>query len=795
MATIGSLIVAISGSTSGLRKALDQANDMVEATRSRFAGLGAAIQTGLGGAAAAGIVALGGVAVAATNMAGQMRSATGDLVAGLGVAQDEALALREAAVQVYQFDRSGLVDDLGEATAGIIEVRRQMELLTNNELAQATQQSLNFASRFDENLSEVAGSANVLMKDFQLSATQAFDALTFGAQSGLNNSKDLLTTISEYGPALAATGFSAQQMFSIFAAGQSGPLGIDRITDLTMEFGRRMREEADAVRPLLAGMGLDYDQIAASVARGESTFADYFDRIVVGINAIADPTARAQAQILAFGDAAGDLGPDFTRSLSSTLTTLDDMAGATDSLTAKYENFGQMFEVLKRQALVAIAPIGEKFLELGSRFMPQVLAAMDQLAASIPVMLAVILPALDNFSNYIFSTVLPTLQVWGAWFINQGVPAIRAFLVPIIGALLPGLQQLAAWVGQIATTVLPLLGQAFQFVADNAALIGPIVAVVGAAIVALTGPVSLIAVALVGLATAWANNWGNIQGITASVMAWITANVWPVIQAGITWITDTALPTLAAIWRVTWQAIQTTVQNVLPIIGAVQSAFLVASEGDWQAFGVNLRRAWDQAWALIQQGLSSAGAFLLQAMINLANSLWQAVANINWFEVGANVIWGIVAGVSATMGALTRAVENAAQAALEAAQGFLGISSPSTVFQTQVGHQMVEGLITGLEAGQGQVAESVNSWVDVGSTLPTINVPDMARPQPELEFPDLGQAQVNVTGPDLRPQLGGGGDNITINLALHLDGQTEPEKTRQAARGGVLEALRAAGLR
>lgn len=121
--------------------------------------------------------------------------------------------------------------------------------------------------------------------------------------------------------------------------------------------------------------------------------------------------------------------------------------------------------------------------------------------------------------GWIITTGLPALQQFGDWFMTVGWPAIQPFVVLIISQLIPGLQQLGMWAMQIGQAVLPVLGQAFSVLANNANIVLPILGALGAVILAITSPVTALIGAIVLLGTAWANNWLNIQGITAGVMA------------------------------------------------------------------------------------------------------------------------------------------------------------------------------------------------------------------------------------------------------------------------------------
>jgi hypothetical protein len=71
--------------------------------------------------------------------------------------------------------------------------------------------------------------------------------------------------------------------------------------------------------------------------------------------------------------------------------------------------------------------------------------------------------------------------------------------------------------------------------------------------------------------------------------------------------------------------------------------------------------------------------------------------------VGRNILEGIANGIRNGLGIITEAAKTAASNALEAAKGFLGIKSPSTVFAEEVGEPSAEGFGEGFARRMGQI--------------------------------------------------------------------------------------------
>jgi phage-related protein len=73
--------------------------------------------------------------------------------------------------------------------------------------------------------------------------------------------------------------------------------------------------------------------------------------------------------------------------------------------------------------------------------------------------------------------------------------------------------------------------------------------------------------------------------------------------------------------------------------------------------------------------------------------------------IGENIIQGIKNGIENGIEAVKDMARRAAQAALDAAKSLLGISSPSRVFDLQVGRPSMDGLVRGLEHGSRGVID------------------------------------------------------------------------------------------
>lgn len=91
-------------------------------------------------------------------------------------------------------------------------------------------------------------------------------------------------------------------------------------------------------------------------------------------------------------------------------------------------------------------------------------------------------------------------------------------------------------------------------------------------------------------------------------------------------------------------------------------------------------------------GLLNAIPKIVAAIPRIVSSIRQSFSAINWGDIGRNIIQGIANGLANAAGAIVDAAKAAANKALEAAKNFLGIKSPSKVFEMEVGRMMALGM-------------------------------------------------------------------------------------------------------
>lgn len=717
---------------------------------------------GLGGLQTVGKVALGGIAAgaglvatgiglignAAFGVANDVAAATGEIQAALGTTTEESARLAGIARDVWGNNFAG---SISEAASAVGLVRQQLGDLSNTELKNAAEDAFRLSDNFGIDVVESVDAANTLMQQFGLTSDQAFDFIAKGVQNGLNRSGDFLDTIGEYSTQFSSGGASAAQFFSLLESGlQGGMLGTDKAADAFKEFRVRIQDGSTLTAESLEMIGISADELSARMADGSLTAADAFTMVVDALNEVDDENVRMQAGVGLLGTQFEDLGTEGALALSLIGTSMEEMAGATDTLDAKYNNLGSMFEGLKRRGLLALEPIGNVLLGLANNAMPLVEQAFAVFETTIVPAIETAAGVVQSFINNLSEGMSPlNAFIEAIWDIAP--PEVLAFLTDLRDNILPGL---SAWFSENVSPVLDMvagfvswqdvltgLGIAIATVVIPAAitLIGSILAI-AAPIVAIIGAVAL-------LRAAWENNWGGIQEKTAAVVAFVQGiiaglqafwqvhgdtilakgqAVWLGIQTAVNTavvfiqnIVTTVMNALQAFWQThgdtikniaqtAWNFIKTHIDTTLAVIKSVFAAFKAAFEGDWRSFGSNLRNAWDTAWNYIKTTLQNAGSALLNAVQTIINNIVNKFNSTNWGELGRNIIDGIVQALADGAAAVVAKITEIGQAAWEAWQGFWNASSPSKLAM-QGAKNVTDGLLVQWNRDQDVLANAAAS--------------------------------------------------------------------------------------
>ena len=506
---LGSAVLELSTDDTKLTEGIENAKTTTKSGMTALKGL----VLGVGAAGAGAVAAVG---AAAFDISRQVEETTVLLQAQLDVTAEEAERLGQVALDVFENNFGGSVNEAG---AALTLLSQQMDDIEGKEQALA-EAAFSISDAFGQPIEEIIAAASTLSDEFdEIDPTAAFDLIAAGFQRGLDKSGDFLESVGEYSNLFADADFSAAEFFSTMESGQEGGmLGTDKIADAVKEFQVRITDGSKDVVAGLEAVGLDVATVYESLKSGDATMKDIFDDVVVSLNAMEDPIERNRAAVQLFGTQAEDLGPQFTEGIDTGLVSLEEMRGSAEDLAVQYDEMGSSLGGVWREILVAISPLTDKILDL-------------------------------------ITDLLPKFSAW----LTENIPAMSEWFTSTWTAAEPFVSGFATG----AVTIFSWLQDFWAWLSANETLMVASFLAIGAAIVVAMGPVSLAVAAISGIVLAVGlikDNWDTIEAYfttlwenvnTAFSTGWtnlVTAVLTPWVEAvaGITtiwsgisqWFTD-----------------------------------------------------------------------------------------------------------------------------------------------------------------------------------------------------------------------------------------------------------------
>lgn len=446
--------------------------------------------------------AVGGIAVAtgkAVVEAGKYLAELGDdynkamnqLSASTGATGDELDALGESVKNIYA---QNLGEDFNDVAEGLAATQKASDL-AGEALEQATAAGFVLRDTFDYDISESARAASALMKNFNISAEEAYGLIATGAQNGADKNGDLLDTLNEYSAQFAALGLSADQfMGSLVEGADAGLFSIDKVADAVKEFNIRAKDGSDSSAEAFKGLGLNSDKMfAAFAAGGETAQAAFFDT-VEALNKLEDPLKRNEIGVALFGSQFEDLEAGILPVLGDIETAAYDGAAALQQINdVKYNDLGSAFEAVKRSAEVALLPMASMIANTLTSLAPILTDTFEEISPVITDTLNACMPFVQDFLVGMGDTlkkVMPMVTELAAGILPLLAQLVGSFLLPplmqLIEALLPP-------VVSLLNAIMPLLSPLLAILEPIASVLGTIVGWVSKIVSFGSGVISKIA--------------------------------------------------------------------------------------------------------------------------------------------------------------------------------------------------------------------------------------------------------------------------------------------------------------
>ncbi len=498
----------------------------------------------LGGIAAVGATAGGAIAGYLIKSGTDYIRTMNDVSAQTGMTGDE---LKEFGDTTREIWKSGGGENLQEVADALVNIK-QASGLAGDELKTAAENALLVKDTFGYEVEESTKAATALMKNFGITADEAYGLISVGSQKGADKNGDLLDTLNEYSVHYQNLGLDADQFVtSLISGAEAGSFSIDKVGDAVKEFSIRSQDGSDATIGAFEQIGLDAETMTAAFSMGGEAAEAAFFQTIDALNAMEDPFEQNQAGVALFGTMFEDLG-------DGVLDTLGNMSGASvDAKEAleqmekvKYNDLGYSLEQVKRSMQDAFIPSAEKIGQAMYDIMPEIKAGFEDLA-----------PVIGTLGEG-FVAILPVIMD----FLKQMMP----ILGDLIKQLTPFLTELFVKFGEIFSLVAPML---LNLVTT---LLPPLMAIIDAIIPPLMQVLQGILPPILELATALAPVIGIIASLLGTALTQAINIVMPIVQnlIGIfTNLLEFITNIFAGNWGAAWENIVGIFENIVGYLSGI----------------------------------------------------------------------------------------------------------------------------------------------------------------------------------------------------------------------------------
>lgn len=546
---------------------LDSADKKVGKLTKSVIGLGAAVATMAVGIGAAGLAA-------ATKYEEAMKHIEG--ATGMAAAQMEET--REIAKNLYSQNFGEDWQDLGSAIANVQQVTK----LAGAELENTTKNALLLRDTFGFELNESIKSTDTMMRQFGITSEQAMGLIAQGAQAGLDKSGELMDSANEYANQFKSLGFSASEMFDVFAAGSAeGVFQLDKVGDAVKEFNIRSKDGSASSIEAFEMLGLNAEKMMQTFAAGGPAARQAFSDVVSMISDVADPVAKNNIGVALMGSQFEDLEATVISAMGSAGKQFDMTKNTLGELQQiKMSKPMEAFRSFGRQIETGILiPIGQKLLPPLSEFGKWLTSHKPQIDAVGEAIGTTLGNAIDRVSGFV-AELLPHLQSFGG-FLYEGFQVVAPVVGDIYNSLAEVVGMVTEWEGFLPVVV----GLTAAFVSYKAVVIGAATAtrlqtlwtqratvVTKLATIATRAlslamslnPIGIVVALLVGLGVALVTAYKKSETFRN-----IVNGVWSSIKTGFAATLDFFRVTIPEMWERVWTKTKDVAERIKGTVGGI----------------------------------------------------------------------------------------------------------------------------------------------------------------------------------------------------------------------------------
>ncbi|WP_350494462.1 phage tail tape measure protein [Peribacillus frigoritolerans] len=584
-----------------------------------FAAAGAAIATSM--------AAIGGAALKA---AVDFDNATSTMQVRLGMTSEEAEKFAKLGQTIWQ---DGWGENINEVTTNIAKVQQYMQDLNETDMNAIVEGAYTIQEAFGIEVGETIKATSVLMKNFNVSSTEAMDLYMAALQKGGDYSDEFMDSVREYSPQFAAMGISAEQMFEMFITGaQAGAWNLDKIADAVKEFNIRAQDGSKLTAESFQAIGLDAQKMGADIAAGGTKGEAAFQATVMALSKMEDDVARNQVGVGLFGTQWEDVRKEVILALGQADGSLGKFEGSMKQAQKTLEEgFGKKMTQVWRDIQAALIPLGLTLLSVAQDNMPRIQEATKKMGEElakvdwqsmidravdfaknvVPPIVKALGDIVKFFANMDESTAKFTLAFAGIAAVIGPIALVLSSVINVFGALFGVLGKLGGPLAKIGGWFMKLM---------------PLVKGIGVFFAGISAPVWGVIAAIAGVIAIGVLLWKNWDKVKE-----VGAKVWDSVSEAVSGAMDSAS-------------------------GAVNSAVAWISES-WDSLvqmATNFGTMVSNAWKTCVDGILLA----FQWMKDTATALWTGIVNgilaliTPFITFALNLFTSMKTGISTIFGGL-----------------------------------------------------------------------------------------------------------------------------------------------
>lgn len=589
---------------------------------------------------------------------------------------------RDVMNEIYRNNYGESFDDVADAMGVVVQTFGELD---NASLQNITQKAIALRDTFDFDYQETMRAVNSLMKQYGITADEAFNLIAQGAQKGLNQNGDLLDTINEYSVQFATAGYSADQMFNMLANGaESGTWSVDKLGDAVKEFNIRAKDGtiSEALVEYQNQLKLTDQDVAylnTLMEQGGERGQKAYNIILERLGAVRDDTTKYQAGVALFGTMWEDLGETTVQSLmkteggiSSTKAAMDELTNTKyDTLSSAMEGLGRVIQTdLLQPVANMLAPVIKDLVEWAIQNMPTIGPIITGIAVAVGVLATAL--AIQG----VISGVTKAFALLNTTMLANPFVLIAAAIAGIVTAIVTLWNKSEAF-RNFWINLWNGITNAFSGIVEFFSNAGKSIA-------------GFFSNAWENTKKAWSNAGGFFKDTRSKINnAFANVDTWMSSKFGGAWDgVKKAFSPFVGYFQQIWN----TVKGIFAVVKAVLSG------------------NFSEAWEAIKGIFAGWG--------NYFSGLWQNVKDIfanvgSWFTgIGGNIVNGIWSGISNGLSWIKEKITGWVGNVVDFFKTLLGINSPSRVMRDEVGKMLGLGMAQGITDSRNAVNGAVRKLGD-----------------------------------------------------------------------------------